>query len=45
MITLNGSGADYRCLSTDVKPEEAGENALLLEVDLGTFTISQMVNG
>lgn len=37
MITLNGSGADYRCLSTDTKPTEAEENALLLEVDTGDF--------
>ena len=37
MITPNGSCADYRCLSTDAKPNDAGENALLLEVDTGDF--------
>lgn len=37
MITLNGNGADYRALSTDEKPTEAEENALLLEVDTGDF--------
>lgn len=37
MVTLNGSCADYRCLSTDNKPDDAGENALLLEVDTGDF--------
>ena len=37
MITLNGSCADYRCLSTDTKPEDAAEKALLLEVDTGDF--------
>lgn len=37
MVTLNGACADYRCLSTDAKPSEAGENALLLEVDTGDF--------
>ena len=37
MITLNGSCADYRGLSTDPKPSDADENALLLEVDTGDF--------
>lgn len=37
MVTLNGSCADYRCLSTDQKPSDADENALLLEVDTGDF--------
>ena len=36
-VTLNGSCADYRGLSTDSKPTEAGENALFLEVDTGDF--------
>lgn len=37
MVTLNGACADYRCLSTDTKPSDAEENALLLEVDTGDF--------
>ena len=36
-VTLNGSCEDYRGLSTDQKPEEAGENALFLEIDTGDF--------
>ena len=37
MVTLNGSGADYRGLSTDNKPTEAAQNALFLEIDTGEF--------
>lgn len=37
MVTLNGSCADYRCESTDTKPEDAGNGALLLEEDTGDF--------
>lgn len=37
MVTLNGSCADYRGLSTDEKPTEAAANALFLEVDTGDF--------
>lgn len=37
MVTLNGACADYRCKSTDTKPSDAEENALLLEVDTGDF--------
>ena len=33
MITLNGSGADYRGLSTDEKPADAAPNAILYLVD------------
>ena len=33
MITLNGSGADYRGLSTDKKPTDAAPNAILYLVD------------
>lgn len=36
MITLN-AGAEYKCLSTDNKPEDAAVNALLLELDTGDF--------
>lgn len=36
-ITLNGSCADYRGLSTDSKPDYAAVNALFLEVDTGDF--------
>lgn len=35
MITLNGSGLDYRGLSTDEKPADAAPNALLYLVDTG----------
>lgn len=37
MVTLNGACPDYRGLSTDEKPTEAGENALFLEVDTLAF--------
>lgn len=37
MITLNGSNADYRGMSTDTKPLDAAVNALFLEVDTGDF--------
>lgn len=37
MVTLNGACSDYRGLSTDQKPQEAGENALFLEVDTLLF--------
>ena len=37
MVTLNGSCADYRGLSTDTKPEDAGNGALLLEEDTGVY--------
>lgn len=36
-VTLNGSCADYRGLSTDNKPESAEVNALFLEIDTGDF--------
>lgn len=36
-VTLNGSCADYRGLSTDEKPTEAGNGALFLEEDTGNF--------
>lgn len=36
-ITLNGSGADLRCESTDTKPADAPVNTLILEVDTGDF--------
>lgn len=32
-VTLNGSSADYRGLSTDEKPTDAGENAWFYEQD------------
>lgn len=37
MITLNGSNADYKGESTDVKPDNAAVNALFLELDTGNF--------
>ena len=36
MVTVNAT-TDYRCMSTDSKPEYADVNALLLEVDTGDF--------
>ena len=36
-VTLNGSSEDYRGLSTDTKPEIAGNGALFLEEDTGNF--------
>lgn len=38
-IVLNGSGADYRGLSTDIKPtdELVAVNSIYLELDTGNF--------
>jgi hypothetical protein len=37
-VILNGSGADYRGLSTDVKPTEmVAVNSIYLELDTGNF--------
>ena len=41
MVTYNDNRQDgeheYKGLSTDVKPEEAGVNSLFLELDTGKF--------
>lgn len=37
MITLNGSGADLKGVSTDDKPTDAAVNTLFLELDTGIF--------
>lgn len=36
-IVLNGSGADYRGLSTDIKPTDVDVNSIYLELDTGNF--------
>lgn len=37
MITLNGSGADLKGVSTDDKPTDVAVNTLFLELDTGIF--------
>jgi hypothetical protein len=36
-ITLNGSSADLKGLSTDTKPTDVPVNTLFLELDTGCF--------
>lgn len=37
MVTINQSGADYRGLSTDIKPTEPAVNSIFLELDTESF--------